>query len=148
MPNQGYSLIAPERKTVVYTRHPYAFPFSALPEHYPPMKEYYDRIVANAHEDIDQIVVEEISLLPALHGDINAMVEFLSPLVEGRILSGTMGALSTFSGWMVCAFDYITDEGSDEEEEYTMIYITELPHQAKLAFAGFRPTSQFKLSMH
>ena len=140
--NQGYLLIAPERDTVVFGNTPFAFPFSALPEQYPPMKEYYDRIIANAIDEVDVIVVEEVSLLPALYGDIQAMIEFLKPLVDGAIMPQTLGAVTTFSGWMVTAFDY-----ADKDSKYTMLYITELPHQAKLAFSGFRPTSHFTLSM-
>lgn len=142
--NQGYSLVAPNRDVMIYAQAPYpfAFPHTELPEHYPPIKEYYDRIIVNAIDEVDLILVEEVSLLPALHGDVHAMIQFLDPLVDGRILPQTLGAITTFSGWMVTAFDYV-----DDETKRTMLYITELPYQAKLAFSGFRPTSEFKLSM-
>lgn len=144
--NEGYCLIAPVRNTSTYTRRPMDFPFSMLPEHFPQVKEYYDRIIANNTDEIDCILVEEVSLLPALHGDIQAMVEFLSPIVDGQILPKTMGAITTMTGWMVTAFDYLVDGESDDV--YTMLYITELPQQAKLAYSGFRPTSNFTLSRH
>jgi hypothetical protein len=129
---------------MIYAQAPYAFafPYTELPEHYPPIKEYYDRIIVNAIDEVDLIIVEEVSLLPALMGDVQATIEFLKPLVDGCILPQTLGAVTTLSGWMVVAFDY-----ANEESKRTMVYITELPHQAKLAYAGFRPTSEFKLSM-
>lgn len=148
MSDQDYRLVAPMRNYVWYSRSPYARSLPSLPDDYPQLKVYYDRIISKNLTEIDDIIVEENSLLPALHGDFDAMVEFLSPLVNGKIIVSSMGAIATFTGWMVVAFDHVVDEDSWKEEEFTTLYITELPIEAKIAFSNQEASSQFILPMH
>lgn len=123
MSDQNYRLITTARDVVRFGRLPGQLPIDDLPMCYSELEDYYKHVLAPNRDRLDYILVEEYSMATLLRDNREALALYLTPLVDGHIVQGSLGYVIAITGWFVVSFDYI----DEHNEEFTALYLTPTP---------------------
>lgn len=133
MSDQNYRLNSADREVIRFGRLPGHLPIDDLPLCFSELEAYFNHVIKPNRDRLDYVIVEERSMASMLRDSRNALAFYLTPLVDGYIVPGSLSYVIAITGWLVISLDY-TDE---HNEEFTALYLSPTPVGSYMSPDGF-----------